>query len=205
MELVVAAVAVYATPAIETLLRTDSYKAAGGFGAFALVQPAREPALKFVIPHLRVVEVEILCGIAVFGHRPDPCLAHALIPRAPVLLEHGGAGRDLERYADAVHVQYIGVGCQSAVYVFDGFPVLNLVVHVENAYLAFQTVAPDVVDAEVEQHAAVLAARKGDVYVVEQIEDGFEPYLGCLIDGYRISGHNFRAAFSCIASTLLRD
>jgi len=44
---------------------------------------------------------------------------------------------------------------------------------VEYREAAFQTVPPDIVHAEVEQHAAVLASREGDADVVEVIEDRF--------------------------------
>ena len=51
-----------------------------------------------------------------------------------------------------------------------------------HADAAFQPIPPDVVDAEIEQHAAVLASGEGDVDVVEGLENGFQPPLCPLVD-----------------------
>ena len=76
---------------------------------------------------------------------------------------------------------------QRPVHVVERIAVLDFVIHMEHSDSALQSVLPDVVDAEVEQHTAVLAAGKGDVDIVEKVENRFQPLLCPLINihGYR--------------------
>lgn len=181
-EPVVVAVAVYGAPAVETLLRADADQAARACRPVAGVEPLGKAILEFVVPHVVPEEREVAVREAARRNLTHPQLPLGLFPRPPVLLEHRGAGQHLERHADPVDVEYVGVRGQRPVDIVDRVAVLYLVVHVEYPDAAFQMVSPYVVDAQVEQHAAVLAAREGDIDVVEELEDGFQPLLCPLVD-----------------------
>ena len=182
LETVVVAVAVYRAPAVETLLRANADQAAGTRRAAPPVQPLGEPVLELVVPHLLAEKRETAARVTSGRHRANPQLPLALLPRAPVTLEHGGAGGHLERDADPIDVEDVGIRRQHPVHVRERVAVLDLVIHVKYADAAFQPVPPDVVDAEIEQHAAVLASGEGDVDVVEGLENGFQPPLCPLVD-----------------------
>ena len=181
-EAVVVAVAVYRAPAVETLLRADADQTARARRAAACVEPFGETVLEFVVPHFVGEEREVAPRERSFGHLPHPNVPLRFLPRPPVLPEHRGAGLDLERHADPVDIENVGVRGQRPVHVVERVAVLDFVIHVEYADPAAQSVTPDVVDAEVEQHAAVLAAGEGDVDVVEKVEDRFQPPLCPLVD-----------------------
>ena len=176
------AVAVYRAPAVETLLRANADQAAGARRAAPPVQPLGEPVLELVVPHLLAEKRETAARVTSGRHRANPQLPLALLPRAPVTLEHGGAGGHLKRDADPIDVEDVGIRRQHPVHVRERVAVLDLVIHVKYADAAFQPVPPDVVDAEIEQHAAVLASGEGDVDVVEGLENGFQPPLCPLVD-----------------------
>ena len=178
----VVAVAVNRAPAVEALLCADADQTARARRTAACVEPFGEAVLELVIPHFVGEEREILMRKASLRHLPYPNVPLRLLPRPPVLPEHRGAGLDLERHADPVDVEDVGVRGQRAVHVVERISVLDFVIHVEHPDSPPQSVPPDVVDAEVEQHAAVLAAGKGDVDVVEEVEDSFQPLLRTFVD-----------------------
>ena len=169
-------------PAHWRIHRADADQAARACRPVAGVEPLGKAILEFVVPHVVPEEREVAVREAVRRHLSHPQFPLGLFPRPPVLLEHRGTGQHLERHADPVDVEYVGVRGQRPVDIVDRVAVLYLVVHVEYPDAAFQMVPPYVVDAQVEQHAAVLAAREGDVDVVEEIEYGFQPLLCPLVD-----------------------
>ena len=186
-EPVVVAVAVNRAPAVEALLRADADQTAGALRTAASVEPLGETVLKLVVPHFVGEERKIVLCQASFRHFPYPNVPHGAVPRPPVLLEHRSTGLYFERDADPIDVENIGVRGQRPVHVVERIAVLDFVIHMEHSDSALQSVLPDVVDAEVEQHTAVLAAGKGDVDIVEKVENRFQPLLCPLINihGYR--------------------
>ena len=146
------------------------------------MEPLRETGLELVVPHLVGKERKIAPDKASRGHFTHPKASFGLLPRAPVTLEHRGTGLHLERHADPIDVEYVGIRCKRPIHVIDRIAVLYLVIHVEDPDPAVQPVPPDIVNAEVQQHAAVLAAGEGDVNVVEALEEYLQPLLGPFID-----------------------
>ena len=65
-------------------------------------------------------------------HLPHPDVPLRLLPRPPVLPEHRGAGLDLERHADPVYIEDIGVLGQHAVHIVERIAVLDFVIHMED-------------------------------------------------------------------------
>ena len=193
---------VYAAPSVEALLGAYADEVAGAGGVLLLVEPLGEVHLELIVPHLGGVEGEILAGHAPFGHLPDPDVPHLLVPGAPVALVHRGAGGHAEGHADAVDLEDVLVVLQDAVHVLDSVVVLYLVVHVEDAELAFGAVAADVVHAEVQQHAAVLASGEGYAHVVELPEDDVQALHGQLVDVLAVAVTLIHAGapFSCVCS-----
>ena len=104
-------------------------------------------------------------------------------PTAASIVEHRNTGRDFETECRTQSTnENIGVRGQRPVHVVERIAVLDFVIHMEHSDSALQSVLPDVVDAEVEQHTAVLAAGKGDVDIVEKVENRFQPLLCPLIN-----------------------
>ena len=80
------------------------------------------------------------------------------IPGTPEILIHGGTGGNPERDADMIYIHDVTVATESTPHIIQGHPVLYLVIQMKDAYLSFQIMFPDIVDAQVQQHAAVFPA-----------------------------------------------
>ena len=97
------------------------------------------------------------------------------------MLEHRGTRRHLERHAHTVDFQQIGIFLENPVHIFNGMAVLHLVIHVKDHQFSVQVMFPNISKAQVQQHATVFPARKGDINVVEILENTLQPVLADLI------------------------
>lgn len=123
-----------------------------------------------------------------------------LVPRAPIKLIHGRAGRHLERYAAMKNFQNIPVLRKHTFDIFGRLAVLYLVIHMEHAQFSSGGMPADIIHAKIQQYAAVLASRKGDIDIIEIIENDFQPFLRRFIYIQPVHTLQFFGRHSCILS-----
>ncbi len=145
------------------------------------MQPAGERTLELVIQHAAAEKREILPHPRTLGHLTHPMLFHLLVPRTPIALVHGCAGRHLERHAHAIHLQNVLIFFQHLVHETDGLVVLHLVIHVEHSQFPSRIMFAEILDAQKEQHTAVLPPRERHVHIVEILEHHIQADLNLLV------------------------
>lgn len=149
------AVAVDCAPAVVAFLCAYAHKEADATALFARTQPLGEESVEIVVPEVLVEKTEIAGGVASRRHVAHPDVAFGFLPRPPPGLEHGGACGHFKRNAAVVWLSDVAVGREALADILRGLAVLRLIVHMHHAETASGQVAADVVDAQVEQHAAV--------------------------------------------------
>ena len=154
-------------PTVETFLRADSHETTRATGSFIMVQPLGKLYLEIIVPQIIGEEIEVFFAECRSGHLPHPKFFLRFVPRAPITLMHRCACGNLERDTHSVNIQNIGILRQNFFHISQRCRILYLIIHVKNTQSAFQFMFPDIIDAKIQQHPAVLPSRERNIYIVE--------------------------------------
>lgn len=81
-----------------------------------------------------------------------------------------------------VNFDNITIVFESALHIVNRHPVLDLIVHIKNAYTTMQVMPANIVNTQVEKNTAVLSARKGNIDIVKFPKNKIQPFLYQFID-----------------------
>ena len=195
-------VSVDGATAVEALLGADADQTDGSAlaAAFVAAVPVAEVFVNLLLRDAVVVEVEGMVvqvdDAGIIRHRACPQLALVLLPRIPILLELAGGGLASHRQAQPIgaHQMPQRVSGQGTGHIIRGCSVLRLEILVHDGDRFADAVRLHVVQAEVEQQAAVLAAGERHIDVVEFGEYGAQALLRRLVHVDSQGFHNFSSS-----------
>ena len=160
---------------------------------------ARELVLEFVVHHAvpeRNVQIPFVNHIGIFRHGPHPQFFFGGVPRRPVRFPQGACRLGLNRHAVPHVTDARELFQERPGHILGRHLVLGLIIKVVHGQLVQQTVFVGVIVAQIEQDAAVLAAREGHQNIVKLLEAIGYALQGRFIDVFvQVGFHNSSRAF----------
>ena len=142
----------------------------------------QEDLIKFENLKKENPEIKIFHGKSGARHLANPDILVPLLPGTPVLLVHGSTCGYLEGDTTVEHFKDIPVVGKHPFHVLRALAVLHLVIHVEHTQFSTGSMHADIIHAQMEKDAAILATGKRDIHVIKIVKDDLQSPVGGLVD-----------------------